>query len=347
MKYIEYKIKFTQKAKNRGIPSVEISKMLDYAKNLMQNDVPIIFDNHHISSLLGYDLLFIISITNSAHTNYKKYKIPKKNGGFRIIHEPLPSLKEMQTWILKNILTPASKKYVSPIAKAYMPKLNLKDNARFHKNQKKVLTLDLVNFFGSVNYIHVYTIFRKFGYSKSVSTLLSNLLIRNNSLPQGAPTSPMISNLVFKFYDDKIFEFCTKNKIRYTRYSDDLAFSGNFNIGEVIFFLKKLFKGTAFRINDKKTKIASQARRQEITGIVVNKRIQVPKNYRKKIRQELYYIVKFGLEKHIENIKWDKTVVQYIYHLLGKVNFVLQINPKDCDANKYKEFLKEILQQYK
>ena len=343
MKYADYKKAFNEEAERRGIKPDDISAMLNYARPLINQDLRVIFDLRHFSLLVGYDLSFIMSINNSAKTHYQEYQIPKKNGGTRIINEPFPSLKEMQTWILRHILTPASKSHVSAVAKAYMPNVSLKENARFHRGQNKLLTIDLINFFGSIGFHQVYSIFRKLGYSKSVSALMSNLSILKQSLPQGAPTSPMLSNLIFKYYDDKIFLFCTEREIRYTRYADDLAFSGDFNIGELMFFLKKLFKKTRFRINDKKTKVASQGRRQEVTGVVVNKKLQVPSGYRKEIRQCVYFMIKFGVDKHVDNIKWNKSTMQYIYHLLGRVNFVLQINPKDEEAKKYYEYLKDLL----
>lgn len=346
MNYIDYKIQFKQKALEIGKSNEDISFMLKYAKFLFNQNLPVIFNDIHLSNLLGYQDFYLYSICNNQFAYYKKYEIPKKNGGVRVLHEPFPSLKEMQNWILVYILNPSAKKNVSPVAKAYMPGVNLKDNARFHRGQKKLLSVDLVDFFGSIGFSQVYSIFRKFGYSKHVSVILSNICILDDSLPQGSPTSPMLSNLVFKYYDDKIYSFCIDHKIRYTRYADDLTFSGDFNIGKVIGLLNSLFKKTSFKLNHKKTKVVSQGRQQAVTGIVVNKKLQVPRKYRKEIRQSIYYIIKFGLSQHLIAIKWKKTEIQYIYHLLGRINFVLQINPNDDEARKYDYFMKDLLEQY-
>lgn len=343
MNFTEYKIAFVNKAKEQAMPDEKIEALLVYAERLSKNDLPIIYDQLHFSYLVGYDYGFIVSICNSSNLHYKEYKIPKRNGKLRIINEPYPSLKEMQTWVLVNILNPAIPKFVSSTAKAYVPKQSVRDNARFHKGQSKLLGLDLVDFFGSISYNQVYAIFRSFGYSKSVSTMISNLCVMDGKLPQGSPTSPMLSNIIFQYYDNKIFDFCKAKSIRYTRYADDLSFSGDFDTKQIIGFIRKLFRNTTFKINDSKTRVVSRARRQEVTGIVVNEKIQLPISYRKAIRQEVYFIIKFGIEKHLSTIKWNKSEIQYLYHLLGKINYVLMINKNDIEAKKYYTYVKELI----
>lgn len=343
MNFTEYKIAFSAKAKEQAMPIDKIEALLKYAEGIHSKGLPIIYDQLHFSNLVGYDYRFILSICNSTGSHYKEYKIPKRNGKLRTINEPLPSLKEIQDWVLKYILNPAQKKFVSSVAKAYIPKVSIRDNARFHKGQKKILNIDLVDFFGSIGYEQVYATFRNLGYNKSICTLITNLCVLNGSLPQGSPTSPMLSNLIFNYYDEKIFQFCKDRSIRYTRYADDLTFSGDFEIKEMMSFVYKVLHGTRFKINESKTKVLSQAKRQEVTGIVVNEKIQLPRHYRKEIRKEVYFIIKFGLEKHLINIKWDKTHIQYLYHLIGKVNYVLMINKNDKEAQKQYIYIKDLL----
>lgn len=347
MDFVKYKKAFIKEAKNRAIPDELVGDMIDYASILVANNTPIIFDQQHFSELVGYRHDFILSVSNSANIHYKEYLIPKRNGKVRIINEPLPSLKEIQGWMLNNILTPTSSQFVSSVAKAYMPNNSVRDNARFHRGQKLVLNIDLVDFFGSIKFEQVFSVFRRLGYCSPVSTLMSNLCLLNGVLPQGSPTSPMLSNLVFQYYDVRIFEFCRDRNIRYTRYADDLTFSGNLNAGEVICFLRKLFKKTNFVINDSKTRVTSQGSSQRVTGLVVNEKIQTTVEYRRKVRQEVYFLKKFGPIKHLKKIKWEFTTVQYIYHLLGKVNYIIQINPKDESAKKYYTFLADLLKRYK
>jgi RNA-directed DNA polymerase len=338
-----YKNKFSDEAARLSFTDEEIKFFLNYAEKLNSQNLPIIFDQVHFSQLVGYDYDYILKVCNSNRFFYKEFTITKRNGKLRRIDEPLPSLKEIQNWILTEILNNSVDKFVSPVAKAYIHKRNIRDNARFHRNKKIVVCLDIVNFFGTISYKQIYAIFRHFGYNKSVSTLLSNLCILDGSLPQGAPTSPMLSNLIFYHIDNELFDFCKKHKIMYTRYADDLSFSGDFKVGLLISYASKLLDRFGFCINRKKTKVISQGRSQQITGIVVNKKIQVPREYRQKLRQIIYYIIKYGLQDHIKRINYSKSPQSYIYHLIGKTNYILLINKQDKEAHKYMEFLKGLL----
>lgn len=347
MDFKEYKKAYIEQALALGVSANAIDIAIEYAEQLHNRKLPIIYDQQHFFQLVGYDEAYVMAIVNQPKSFYKEYSIPKRNGKYRIIHEPLPSLKEIQNWILKYILTPIANTFVSPVAKAYMPKTSVRDNARFHKRQKYVLCLDLKNFFGSITFRQVHSIFRNMGYSKSLSVLLSNICVLDNSLPQGAPTSPMLSNMVFKYYDDKIFDYCKSRNIRYTRYADDLTFSGDFNCKEVISFIRKVLSKTSFAINDNKTRFVSRGNRQEVTGVVVNEKLQTAAIYRKKIRQEVYYIIKFGLDRHLGTIGWERSMSEYLHHLLGKINFTLSINQNDSEMRKYYEYIHSVLKEYK
>ena len=347
MDFKEYKKAYIEQALALGISTNAIDIAIEYAEHLHNRKLPIIYDQQHFFQLVGYDEAYVMAIVNQPKSFYKEYSIPKRNGDRRIIHEPLPSLKEIQTWILKYILNPGAKIFVSSVAKAYMPKQSVRDNARFHKRQKYVLCLDLKDFFDSISFRQVFSVFRNMGYSKALATLLSNICILNNSLPQGAPTSPMLSNMVFKYYDDKIFDYCKSRNIRYTRYADDLTFSGNFNCKEVISFIRKVLSKTSFAINDNKTRFVSRGNRQEVTGVVVNEKLQTAAIYRKKIRQEVYYIIKFGLGRHLGTIGWERSMSEYLHHLLGKINFTLTINKNDSEMRKYYEYIHSVLKEYK
>ena len=251
-----------------------------------------------------------------------------------LISEPLPSLKEIQIWILKNILY---KIPVSPFAKAYKPNVRLIENLKFHKKQPKVFTLDLENFFPSIKVKAIEKIFRQLGYSKMVSKLLSKLCTRDGALPQGAPTSPYLSNLILKDADAVIANFCKQRKIRYTRYADDLSFSGDFDEKELLDKVTQTIEKLDLRINKSKTKLMTPNTRQTVTGIVVNEKPQVVFHKRNELRQAIYYIKKFGIDEHREYKEINQK--NYLEHLLGKINFVLQINPKDTEFIGYKAFL--------
>lgn len=341
----QYNTRYTEVALNQGLSNEEIEKNLTYANNLQKRGLPAIYDQEHFCHLVGYDYSYILGLSNAPENHYNHYEIPKRNGGSRQIEEPYPSLKEIQTWILENILTPFARQHVVSVAKAFMPGVSLRDNARFHKNKKHVVALDIHDFFGSIHSGSVYGVFHEMGYTLGVSTLLMKLCTFNDSLPQGAPTSPMLSNLVFAPIDKKIFHYCRSRNIMYTRYADDMVFSSNaMDTNHLIAYVTDRVNNYKMAINTAKTKVMGRGMRQSVTGVVVNDKIQVSRDYRKKIRQEVFYTQKYGVEQHMQHVKnlpsWITKPEHYIRHLYGKINYVLQINPKDNEFLLYKELFK-------
>jgi RNA-directed DNA polymerase len=334
MDFTKYKEDFTKEALKKGLSKNSIQHCLDYAEVLSSNNVPVIYNPSHLSALLGYKKEFLKKAALHTSYFYRDFDIIKKNGKKRPISEPLPSLKEIQVWILKDIL---EKVPVSSFAKAYKPKTRLIENLKFHKNQHKVFTLDLENFFPSIKMELVEKVFLELGYSKMVANLLAKLCTRDESLPQGAPTSPYLSNLIFRETDGIISDFCKQLKIRYTRYADDLSFSGDFDENELLEKVTNAIENLSLRINKSKTKLMTPDKRQTVTGIVVNDKPQVAFNKRNELRQAMYYIKKFGFEEH--RVYKEIKKANYLEHLLGRVNFVLQINPKDAEFMGYKTLL--------
>lgn len=339
--WVEYYTEFRRQAKQSGHDEAYCDKWLQYAKVLYNKGLPIIYNQEHLCLLLGYREEYVFAASNSPEFFYRSYEISKKNGGFRMISEPLPSLKEIQRWILDNILTQID---VSVYAKAYIKKKSIKDNARFHKRQKIVLSLDVEKFFDSITSDKIYELFLNFGYEKDVVVMLTNLCCLDGCLPQGAPTSPMLSNIILKDFDNTVAKFTKKKKIRYTRYADDMTFSGDFNAGEVISFVKSKLYELGLRLNEEKTRTRKSWQSQEVTGIVVNQKMQLPKSVRKKIRQEVYYIKKFGLESHMQYCGIDKN--NYLPHLKGKIQYGLFINPKDYELQGYLDYLMKMYEEY-
>lgn len=345
MNFDQYKVAFISLAQSSDYSDVEIRACLDYAEKLMSHGLPVIYDQHHFAEIVGYTYDYLLSVTNASHLHYKHYQIPKKNGDYRQLEEPFPDLKNVQSWILDKILVPASKHYVSPVAKAFIPGKRLRENARFHRSKRKIVALDIKDFFGSINYSHIYECFTRIGYSKAVSTLLAKLCTNKGILPQGAPTSPMLSNMVMYFVDNRLFDYCNHRHINYTRYADDMTFSGaQIDTDHLIPFVRNILRGVNLQLNEEKTNVMGRGMCQKVTGIVVNDYLQVPRYYRDRIRQEMYYIIKYGISSHLQRMKdipaWIQTEKHYINHLLGKVNFVLQVNPKDQEFQKYAHWLK-------
>ncbi|HGI6746894.1 TPA: retron St85 family RNA-directed DNA polymerase, partial [Listeria monocytogenes] len=291
----DYKSKFIELAKLNNKTQKYIDQNINYAFNLFQKGLPIIYDTTHLGLLTGIKKEYIYLVVSSPRHYYRHFKIPKSNGFLREIDEPLPNLKIIQKWILNNILQNVP---VSPYAKAYLHKTTLIDNAKFHKRQKIVYKLDIQNFFPSISSHMIYNFFCEAGYDLKLSRVLSRIVTLNNGLPQGAPTSPYLSNIIFKEIDLKIAKYCQQHKIRYTRYADDLTFSGDFNYNKLKTFVEWNIQKSGFNLNNSKTKILPKNKRQIVTGIVVNEKLQISKNERKKIRHELHYL-KLDTNKHL------------------------------------------------
>lgn len=278
----------------------------------------------------------LYGISNNIDSNYEEIIIKKKKGGLRFLNEPSKTLKQIQKNILSNVLVD---RITSRYATAYKRKHSLTTNALPHVNKKIILKLDIENFFDNINFIKVYKyVFNECLYPKKLGFLLTNLCLFNNKLPQGAPTSGYISNLVLRNFDEAVGKFCNSKNISYTRYSDDMTFSGDFNVKEVISFVSKLLFEEGFKLNKSKIKVVNKGTRQQITGVVVNEKLTIRKNYKRKIRQEVYYVKRYGVDSHLNKIGIkDKTL--YLRKLLGKINFVLQVESNNKEFINYKNYL--------
>ena len=313
------------------------NKLLEYSKNLYDKQLPILTCPLHLSKRIGIDHNYVCSMAHVPQKFYRHFYIQKANGKKRHISEPLPDLKFVQHWILHNIL---EKNPISSYAKAFYKKRTLKENARFHRAQKVVVSLDIKDFFPSISSLAVYAEFLKMGYSVNLCSFLADLCCYEHSLPQGAPTSPYLSNLCMRSFDNEVTKYINTKHIRYTRYADDLTFSGDFNPHVLIHDISKLLYQHGFQINPDKTRVAYQNARQEVTGIVVNSHMQIEKKKRKAIRQQVYYIKKYGLDSHLNHI--HETRAHYINHLLGQIGYALFVNPKDKEMKEYYELIKSI-----
>lgn len=320
----------------------EINELLKYAKKLYVNQMPVIYDINHLSKMVGVINSEIIKIINSkSKFYYREYPILKKSGGEREIKAPLPTLDIIQKWIFNKIL---SNLEPSVFCKSYQKGLTIKDNAKFHRRQKIILKMDITDFFNEVSFEQVNNIFIDLGYTFQVSKVLTDLVMYSKNgklrkgLPQGASTSPMLSNLILKKFDEKIGKQCIEQKIRYTRYADDLTFSGDFDPKVMEKKIRRELLRYGFEINNKKTKILRKSDRQIVTGIVVNDKMQAPRKKRKNLRLEIYFLLN-QTTTHFQRkgLNSQKKQEEYFKIILGKVNFILQVNPLDKEFKKYKK----------
>ena len=287
----------------------------------------------------------IYSISNNIEKNYKIYNIKIRNGKYRTIYEPNLILKQIQKQILNNIL---NNKSISKYAKAYHKGIQLKDNAIPHINKEMILKLDIKDFFENISFLNIYnSCFPIEYFPKSVGMILTYLCTYDNHLTQGSPTSAYISNLVMKEFDEELGNWCNLRNISYTRYSDDMTFSGAFNPSELITKVRKMLYKLGLELNNDKIRIVYKSSSQNVTGIVVNEKMQVNVKYRNKIRQEIYYIKKFGLSSHLKKCDINIDSKRYLNILYGRVLYVLQINENDKEFIKYRQFIENLKRQCK
>lgn len=291
----------------------------------IESGVPIILNTYQMSNVLGVKWELLKKVINNSQKMYYDFNVSKKSGGKRKISMPNEILKEVQILIKDKILKNIN---ISDKANGFVEKKSIITNAKEHLNKEKILNIDLKDFFPSIHKNRVYYIFKNLcGYSNDVSFCLTNLVTYKNSLPQGAPTSPILSNIVSYMMDIRLEKLSEKLDITYTRYADDITFSGDKHIinTKLLEYVTTIIGDCGFKINDKKTRFASKGSRQEVTGLIVNNdTINVPKSYIREIRQELYYINKFGVKEHRAKVGFENKY--YKEHLLGKILYVKSVN---------------------
>ena len=288
---------------------------------------------------LGISGKTLYAVSNTLGKHYRKAKLPKKNGSFRNLSVPDDVLKSIQKQIAEVLLIHMP---VSRYAKAYRFGSSTLRNAKHHVGKQVVLKLDILHFFDSIRYSTVKDkVFPEEIYAEPLRILLSMLCYHKDALPQGAPSSPAITNIILYEFDEQLGQWCRERGIAYTRYCDDMTFSGDFEPLEVIRYVRLELKKMGFLLNEQKTRIQRPGQQQTVTGIVVNEKLSIPADYRRKLRQELYYCRKFGILEHMQKIGLEIPEDTYRMQLLGKVNYVLQVHHNDKDMLDARKWLQQ------
>ncbi|MBQ5601462.1 MAG: RNA-directed DNA polymerase [Clostridia bacterium] len=297
-----------------------------------------------LESDLGFSLKLLYALSNNIKKHYSTVEIPKRSGGVRRLSVPDEILKGVQRRIAVVILSGQS---VSRYASAYRYGASVVKNAAEHVGRKKVLKLDILHFFDSISYSAVKeNAFPSERFSEPVRILLTLLCYYGDVLPQGAPSSPVITNIVMRDFDETVGAWCEEKGISYTRYCDDMTFSGDFDEKAVIDFVKEELRKKRLLLNYKKTSLTNRGGRQTVTGIVVNEKPNITSEYRRKLRQEVYYCQKYGVSEHTKRIG-EADAKKYLRGLLGRVSYALQIRPDDAWLVKAKcELLKLIKERH-
>ncbi|HBC89598.1 MAG TPA: hypothetical protein DCZ94_21890 [Lentisphaeria bacterium] len=268
---------------------------------------------------------FVLSKIKSEEM-YKQKEIPREGKAPRIISVPAPILKFIQKRILARMLEQIE---IHPAAHGFVKGRTIFSAAEPHVGKRIVLSIDLRDFFGTISFKRVAGMFKAYGIAKKQAFLLAGLCCYQKKLPQGAPTSPAISNIVCKRLDSRLAGLCRKHNINYTRYADDLVFSGDGRMLRFLKVFKEIVQKEGFAVADEKTFIRRSGSRQKVLGLNVNTKVSVPRKARRIIRAMVH--------KQSQEKKPDDEMIAF---LLGHAAFMKPVHPEQ--AAKLKNILENL-----
>ncbi|WP_435020306.1 reverse transcriptase family protein [Tundrisphaera sp. TA3] len=278
----------------------------------------------------------------ATRVHYVGFAVPKRSGGTRSLLAPHTTLALAQRWILERIV---ARMPVEAEAHGFAPGRSILSNALPHAGKAVVANLDLEAFFPSIGFPRVRSVFQRAGYSPAVATILALLCTEcprrtvtydgttyhvatgPRGLPQGACTSPGLSNQVARRLDHRLAGLSAKLGATYTRYADDLTFSGGPDldprVGYLLARVRHLASAEGFRVNEAKTRVLRRNAAQTVTGLVVNDRPGVPRDEVRRLRAILHRARTEGLAAQNRDGHPD-----FRAYLLGKIAFVGMARPE-------------------
>ena len=302
------------------------SVFLRVIDQLKDSEFPVIFDVDHLCDYLDLYKFLIYEISNDSSKFYRTFSIPKRRGGLRTIKTPYPALKHIQRWINDNILSYCN---VHEAAIAYRKNKSIRDNAAAHLGSNAILKLDIEDFFPSINYRMVYPVFKNIGYTEKLAFYLSMLCLDEGSLPQGAPSSPALSNIILYYLDKRIAELTKVFGFKYTRYADDITISGERIPWRFVGYVQNIIVEEGFKVNHQKTQLILSPKKI-VTGISIsNEKLSIPRATRRAYRSLAFNMLKLTPLEYLENEFSNDPVC--IERIIGKFTFWLMIEPE----NKY------------
>ncbi len=316
------------------------------AERLRSHGLPVWSSAGEIAAVMGISVgqLRFLSYSRkvSRVSHYVRFFLPKKTGGQRLISAPMPRLKQAQDFVRRQVL---DKVALHEAAHGFRAGCSIVSNAAPHVGREVVLNVDLKDFFPTVGYKRVRGLFRALGYSEAVATIFALLCtepeieeveldgtryfvaLSERRLPQGAPTSPALTNILCRRMDRRLQKMAADLGFVYTRYADDLTFSAPpehaKHVGRVLRRLGSIVAHEGFVLHPDKTRVLRRAGRQEVTGIVVNDRPGVPKDVLRRFRATLFQIEKDGPEGK----RWGQSK-DVLGSVLGFANYVHMVQPE-------------------
>lgn len=301
-----------------------------------------------LAAFLGieYKELTYVLYSRRVENLYQSFEIPKKNGEIRCINAPQEPLKHVQRLLAKRLMAVQEENYLksNAIVHGFTRKRGIITNGKSHRNKRFVLNIDLEDFFDSFHFGRVKGYFQKnqfFMLPEEVAACIANIACYNGKLPQGAPSSPVITNLICAILDRRLAAIAKKFRLTYTRYADDLTFSTNSKVflekkDELLSEIYAVIEKSGFKVNHYKTRISYRDSRQEVTGLVVNNKISVKREYYKKTRSMLDHLYR-GIPVEHNGVELTQQQIE------GRLAFINQIDwYNNIQENKKKTHPKEL-----
>ena len=358
---------FRETATAKGIPPEAIQRLVEEGERLRLKGVPVVFTLGHLAAICDVPYKFLRDIVSRRFDPYRVFNIRKRSGGYRQITVPEDALMRVQRWIHENILVAAR---VSSISTAYSKGAGPVKNAEQHRRCRWLVKVDVKSFFESISERQVYKVFRSIGYPALLSFELTRLCTRfpggeskrdqrrwrTNSrayniepymtqvvghLPQGAPTSPMLANLVCAELDVRLAALANKHAGVITRYADDIVFSAlDFDRTRAKSLVKEItaaLTSLGLRRNETKTHVVPPSARRVVTGLLVDSEApRLTKAFRDKLRMHLFHAKTKGIRVHCERRKF-RSLIGFREHLRGLIAYAAQVD-KEFAAQRKTEF---------
>lgn len=308
-----------------------------------------------VANLLNVKPSSLAYILYHAHENrnglYKVIKLKKKKGGEREIHIPSSRLKRIQSQLNKYL---EDVYWEKKSVHGFIKKRSIITNASEHKNKKYILNIDLKDFFPSINFGRIYGLLmaKPYGLPKEAAKVIAQIACTDKFLPQGSPCSPIISNMICSYLDHCLEKYAAKHRLQYTRYADDITFSTNLSsFPEEVCTIDKnrttllgyelisIIEKNGFQVNQDKIGLYNKQFRQEVTGIVVNHFVNVPRNFIRNTRAMLDKWRKKGIDaaqkeynEKYKHINSKGASVSFHKALLGKINFIRDVRKNKANS---------------
>jgi retron-type reverse transcriptase len=332
----------------RGV-SGRLGERTSRAQDLERSGLPVLSTPAELAAALGLTVSRLCWLAFHAEvatrTHYVHFRVPKKSGGQRTLSAPHRTMARAQRWIFERIV---AKLPAEPAAHGFLPGRSILSNARPHAGRAVVVNLDLEGFFPNIGFPRVRKVFERLGYSPAVATILALLCTEcprrtvilegmtyhvataPRGLPQGACTSSGLSNQVARRLDRRLSGLAAKLGLTYTRYADDLTFSGNegmeSRVGYLMARVRHMAQDEGFTVNEAKTRVQRRNTAQMVTGLVVNDRPGVRRDEVRRLRAILHRARTEGLDRQNR-----QNLPDFRAWLRGKIAFVRMARPEVGD----------------